>query len=197
MKPATNQAGFSLLELLVSLSLLLVCVTAAASMTVDGSRRTKARQMEMMIQADARNSLALIETTLRSAGWDPVNSGLQGVVVDSTPSGPDNFIEVLADLNEDGDTGEAGEHVTFRHHDGRIEWKRTTDVSEPYVPVSENITNDANEDGTIEPMFVPDSTTNPTRITVTITAQSPARDPATGRFIRCTLTSDVVLRDQL
>lgn len=197
MNPAANQKGFSLLEVLVSLTIVLVCVSAAATMTVDGSRRTKARQMELTTQADVRNTLGLIESTLRSAGWDPANAGFQGVVLDSTPSGPDNFIEALADLNEDGDTDDDGEHVTFRHHDGRIEWKRTSDVSEPFVPVAENITNDANGDGTIEPMFVPDSTSNPTRITVTITGQAPARDPATGRFLRCTLTSDVVLRGRL
>ena len=62
--------------------------------------------------------------------------------------------------------------------------------------LADNISNDANGDGTIEPMFVLDAIP-PTRITVQITAQSPVVDPNTRDFIRYTVSSDVVLRKEL
>jgi hypothetical protein len=40
-------------------------------------------------------------------------------------------------------------------------------------------------------------TPNPTRITVTITAESPVPDPRSGQKIRYTVSSDVVLRKAL
>jgi hypothetical protein len=45
-------------------------------------------------------------------------------------------------------------------------------------------------------MFVPDANP-PTRIGVTVTAQSPTPDPTSGDFIRYTVRSDVVLRKEL
>ena len=62
--------------------------------------------------------------------------------------------------------------------------------------LSANISNDADGDGTIENMFVPDANP-PTRITIQVTAQSPAVDPVSKDFIRYTVSSDVVLRKEL
>ena len=50
---------------------------------------------------------------------------------------------------------------------------------------------------TPEPMFIPNSTTNPTQVTVRITARSPAVDPTSQDFIRVTVTSEVVFRKSL
>jgi hypothetical protein len=44
---------------------------------------------------------------------------------------------------------------------------------------------------------VPDSTTDPQRITVQITAQSPVIDPVTRDFTRYTVSSDVYIRKDL
>ena len=63
--------------------------------------------------------------------------------------------------------------------------------------LADTITNDADGDGVAETMFVPDATTHPTRIMVRITARSPAPDPRSGRYIRYTVSSDVVLRKAL
>jgi hypothetical protein len=46
-------------------------------------------------------------------------------------------------------------------------------------------------------MFLPDTTPTPSRITVQVTAESPVPDPVTGQPIRYTVSSDVVLREQL
>jgi prepilin-type N-terminal cleavage/methylation domain-containing protein len=197
MNRSRPQAGFTLVEMLVSLAAFLLMAGPLAALLVQNAQANKAEQMTVQVQADARNCMLLIENALRTAGWDPRNAGFGAVSLDPSPSGPDNYIEIFADLNEDGDTGDTDEDVTIRHHENRIEWRRTGDTSQPFVVLAEGITNDADGDGTIEPMFTPNSTSNPTSIAVKITAESPMPDPRTGRPIRCTVSSDVALRGQL
>ena len=98
-------------------------------------------------------------------------------------------------LSPDGDWNDLDEEVLIRHSGNQILWRR--DASSSFIVLATNISNDADGNGTIEPMFVPDATPNPSRITVQITAQSPAPDPTSGRFIRYTVSSDVVLRKSL
>jgi len=66
------------------------------------------------------------------------------------------------------------ETVTIRQTNGRVEWRRTSNTMDPFETIGINITNDANGDGTAEQMIIPDSTTNPKRITVRVTATSPS-----------------------
>ena len=138
--------------MLVSLTVLLMVMAGLTSLLIENSRINKAQQLTAQAQADARNSLAVIEQRLRSAGWDPLNAGISTVNLDGDLSDAVSEIEVFADL--DGD-------------------------------------------GTVEPMFVPDSATNPRRISIRITARSPVPNPMSGEFIRFTVASDVVLRKSL
>ena len=195
MRAVRAESGFTLVELLVSLALLSMVLGGVAGLLVQNSRINRAEQMSAEVQSNARNCLSMIVQTLRTAGWDPRNAGFAAVALDPSPTNTNNYIEVFADLNEDGDASDAGEDVIIRWAVDRIEWR--TDPSQPYVTLSDSISNDADGDGTAETMFVPDSMTNPTRITVRITARSPVPDPRTGQFIRYTVSSEVVLRKKV
>ena len=195
MRAVRAEGGFTLVELLVSLALLSMVLGGVAGLLVQNSRINRAEQMSAELQSSARNCLSMIVQVLRTAGWDPRNAGFAAVTLDPSPTNTNNYIEVFADLNEDGDTSDAGEDVTIRWAVDRIEWR--TDPSQPYVTLADSISNDADGDGTAEAMFVPDSMTNPTRITVRITARSPVPDPRTGQFIRYTVSSEVVLRKKV
>jgi hypothetical protein len=140
----------------------------------------------------------MVVQKLRSAGWDPTNAGIATVNLDADLTDLVSEIEVFADINEDGDTDDADEQILIRHlgPTRQIVWRPTSDNTDPFIILSGDISNDADGDGTIEPMFVPDATP-PTRITVQITAQSPAPDPTSRQFIRYTVSSDVVLRKAL
>ena len=189
-----GQRGLTLIELLVSMTVMLLAMTALAKLMVQTSRINKAQQMTAQVQADARSCLTLIEAKLRSAGWDPLNAGLNIVSLDADLSDDVSEIEVFADLDGDGDTDTINEQILIRHANGQIVWRPMSDVNEPFVVLATNISNDADGDGTIEPMFVPDSTTDPQRVTIRITARSPDPNPMSGEFLRYTVTSDVVLR---
>jgi len=195
MRSVRAESGFTLVELLVSLALLSMVLGGVAGLLVQNSRINRAEQMSAEVQSNARNCLSMIVQTLRTAGWDPRNAGFAAVALDPSPTNTNNYIEVFADLNEDGDASDAGEDVIIRWAVDRIEWR--TDPSQPYVTLSDSISNDADGDGTAETMFVPDSMTHPTRITVRITARSPVPDPRTGQFIRYTVSSEVVLRKKV
>ncbi len=192
---ARLQAGFSLIELLVSLAILLLSLSALATLLIQNARTNRAQQLTLATQAAARNSLSVLVPVLRTAGWDPRNAGLPAVSLDT--SGDGAWIEVFADLNEDGDVSDADEDVFIRFQGNKLEWRKTGDVSQPFVTLAEDISNDEDGNGTPEPMFVPDSLVHPTKIAVRITARSPVLDPGTGQYIRYTATTDVLLRGNL
>ncbi len=191
------EGGFTLVEMLVSLTLLSMVFGGIAALMIQNSQINRTEQMSAEVQSNARNCLSMIVQVLRTAGWDPKNAGFAAVGLDPSPTNSTNYIEVFADLNEDGDTNDANEDVTIRWATDTIEWRTTSDTTQPYVTLADSISNDADGDGTPETMFVADSMSNPTRITVRITARSPVPDPRTGQYIRYTVSSEVVLRKKL
>ena len=191
-----RQRGFTLIELLIGLVLMLFVMAGLFGMLIDGSHINKSKKLTIDTQANARSTLSLLVQKLRSAGWDPMNAGLATVTLDADLSDDVSEIEIFSDIDADGDTDGYKEQIWVRHQNGRIEWRPTGDTSVAFVVMAPNISNDADGDGTIEPMFVPDSST-PTRIRVQITARSPMPDPLTGDYIRYTVASDVSLRKRL
>ncbi|MDH3628168.1 MAG: type II secretion system GspH family protein [Acidobacteriota bacterium] len=198
--PRKGESGFTMLEMLISLAVLSMAMSGLASLLVQNSRINKQQQMTAEVQANARNCLSLLVQRMRSAGWNPSNDISVGTLtLDADLSDDDSEIEIFADLTADGDTDEADEQVFIRHDAsaGAIVWRRDNDVLTPFNTVAVNISNDANGDGTIEPMFTPDSVTAPTMVTIQVTAVSPVPDPISGDLIRYTVSSDVVLRKNI
>jgi len=192
-----RQAGFTLVELMVSLVVTLLLAAGLATMMVESSRINRAQQMKARVQADARNCLSMVVQRLRSAGWDPLNADLDTLNLDSDTTDGIAEIELFADLDGDGLNDSLDEQVLIRHVGNQIVWRRTNDVTDPFVVLATNITNDADGDGTVEEMFVPSPATDPTFIRVQITAESPIPDPVSGEFIRYTVSSDVVIRKSI
>jgi type II secretory pathway pseudopilin PulG len=198
-----NQRGFTLTEILISFALLMVGLVAAASVLVTGAKVNQAQQLTVDVQSTARNTLSVIVQALRSGGWNPrnVNTIDKAVMLDQNLGDRISEITVYADLSADGDLNDDGETLKISHDPvhNRVEWVRFPDTETDLDkkkprPIGVHITNDEDGDGTPEPMFAADNTTDPTRITVKITAESPVRDLATGRYIRYTVKSDVLLR---
>jgi type IV pilus assembly protein PilW len=200
---ARTHRGFSLIETLISLVILLLAMGGLASLLIQNAQVNKAQRMTADVQSNARNCLSMIVQKLRGAGWNPMStSSFPVVLTDQDLSDDVSEITIYSDIDDDagtlspdGDWNDTDEEVLIRHTGNQIQWRR--DPSSAFIVLATNISNDADGDGTIEPMFVPDATPNPSRITVQITAQSPAPDPTSGQFIRYTVSSDVVLRKSL
>jgi prepilin-type N-terminal cleavage/methylation domain-containing protein len=198
MAPRHYERGFSLVELMISTLVLLVVMVTLFAMLIHNSKVNKSRKLAMDAQANARSTLSVLVQKLRSAGWDPMNTGTVPVLaLDPDLTDDVSQIEIYADVDGDGTTDQAKEQMLIRHQNGRVEWRSTNDVSAPFTVMAANISNDADGDGTIEPMFVPDSYSDPTRVTVQVTAEAPMPDPLSGEAIRYTVSSDVVLRKRL
>ena len=195
MMSPRHQRGFTLLETLIAVTILFFAVTAIAGLLLQGSRMNKSQQLTVATQSDARKCLAMILAKLRTAGWDPMSAGIQVVQLDTDLGDDIDEIETFADLDADGDTDGVDEQVLIRRIEDRIEWRRSASGSFEILAVG--ISNDGDGDGTREPMFVPDSTTDPTRVVVRITAESPEPDPVTHEAIRCTVSSEIVFRNTL
>jgi prepilin-type N-terminal cleavage/methylation domain-containing protein len=192
-------AGFSLVELLVSMTLLVVALTGVTQLSLESARINRAQQMTAQVQANARNSMAMVLQMMRSAGWDPINAGIPIVAWDAVPADGISEMEIFADLDQDGATDSTDEQVLVRHVNDRILVRRSSDVLEPFTVVATHITNDEDGDGVAEPMFepVPDPNPSAVRVRVRITARSPIPDPMTQRYIRYTVRSEVALRKTL
>lgn len=198
-----RQRGFTMVEALVSLTVLSIAMTGLFSLLVHNSRLNKSEQMKAETQANARNVLSIVVQKLRSAGWDPLGTDLfNGLTLDTNTGDTMAEITVRADYHTagtpdtpDGLADQIDEVIVFRHTNNAIIWDHDDDGNFDVLAI--NISNDADGDGTIENMFVPDSTTDPQRITVQITARSPVIDPITREFSRYTVTSDVYIRKDL
>jgi len=194
LKPRA-QSGFTLIELLVGATIMLVVMAGVTGLLIRSSRVNKSQHVRATVQSDVRSCVAMIVQTLRSAGWDPSGATFAPVVLDSDSSDGISEIEVFADLDGDGYTTGPDEQVLIRHIADRIEWRRG--VSGPFEILAVDISNDADGDGTVEPLFVPDSTSDPTRVLVRVTGESPVPDPLTGQAHRYTVASDVALRKRI
>ena len=190
-----NERGFTVLEALIASAILLSAMAAIGGMLLQSSRWGRSQQLAASSRSDAQSCLMMILGKLRTAGWDPMSAGIQVVQLDTNLGDNISEIETFADLDADGDTDGVNEQVLIRHVGDIIEWRRSASGS--FETLAVGISNDSDGDGTPEPMFVPDSTTDPTRVVVQITAESPEPDPVTQAPMRVTVSSEVVFRKKL
>ena len=190
-----DEKGFTMLEVLIATAILLIAMTAIGGMLLQSSRIGRSQQLAANMQSDARSSLAMIVGKLRTAGWDPMSAGIPVVQLDTNLGDDISEIETFADLDADGDTDGLNEQVLIRHIGDRIEWRR--EASGSFEILAVRVTNDSDGDGNPEPMFIPDSLTDPTRVVVRITTESAEPDPVTRAPMRFTMASEVVFRKKL
>ncbi len=194
----TRSDGFSLLEFMLAVALLLLLFAGLAPTLIQSAQMNRSQQLAAEAQGNARACVTLITERLRSNGWDPRQLGVPPLTLGPISGGGTDSIAVFGDLDENGTLNNAAgsnEAVLIRHQGDRIEWRRG--AAGTFETLAENITDDADGDGTAEPLFVPSPLANPRVIIVRVTARSPTPDPRTGDFARFTVISEVVLRNNL
>lgn len=115
--PGRSSAGFTLVELLVSLTIFAVVAGVLTSVLVSANRTHRQTTHRAEIQAASRQALSLLTAELAQAGADPriPPVGIAAIVAADAAS-----VRVRADLNADGtiQTTEPSEDVTYTYNAG-------------------------------------------------------------------------------
>lgn len=131
-----KQAGFSLLELLIAMTITLA-VMVAASTLLASSLRTRAREnLRSEALAAAQRALSVMSREISNSGYGLTDNGI--VVADSAP----DSIRVRANLNNDADVGDIDEDVRFilqTANNQIVRYDDSTPASQPSV-LATNIT---------------------------------------------------------
>lgn len=189
-----GQRGFSLVEAVVGLAVLALTLGMLGTMLQQSSRINRTQRVQNELQESARSCLSLTVQALRTAGWNPCqNSGVVGVIPFPTAQAAVQQVTLRADLDGDCSFTAADEIVVIRHNVDRVEWMRPN-VSTAWETLATDISNDANDDGVLEPMFVLSSVSNPHTVRVNVTARSRSREVQSGLFQHYSASSLVTLR---
>ncbi len=167
-----GRRGFTLIELLVVLSIQGILLAAVVT-SFTGQLTTHDLQEQInAMQQNARAAMTLVIRDARTAGYDPAETGLTGLVYH-----PDRLI-ITADHNGDGDLSDANERVVYFHDPGRLVLRR--DTGGGGQPLAEDV-----QGFTVE--FL-DAAGNPTTVTaairrlrVSVTARTSKPDPTYHR----------------
>jgi type IV pilus assembly protein PilW len=115
--PGRPSAGFSLVEMLVTLTIFAVVAGILATVLVSANRTHRQTTHRADIQAASRQALSLLTAELAQAGADPMIPpvGIVGLIVADSTS-----VRLRADLNADGtiQTTEPSEDVTYTYDAG-------------------------------------------------------------------------------
>lgn len=109
-----RRAGFTLVEMMTSLTILGV-VMGAVTGTVVSAQRSYVRQRETVRAQEAQRAAQItLATVLRSAGADPLQRGIARLDPDPTGAGSFTSVRVVSDFNPaDGDVADPLEDVLF------------------------------------------------------------------------------------
>jgi prepilin-type N-terminal cleavage/methylation domain-containing protein len=114
--PRNPQHGMTLVELLVTMTVLGMVMLVVTGILMSSSRVESRTVRRAEVQAASRQAVALMTAELRQAGADPSvpPAGIVGVVAADS-----HAVRVRADLNGDGSiqTAEPSEDVTYRWSD--------------------------------------------------------------------------------
>jgi len=120
-KPMQNSTekgvqGFTLVELLIAMAITLVVIGSLASTFISQRKTYNVQEQITEMQQTARAAMDMISREVKMAGYDPdfprifgTVSGIFGIPYSATQ------LAIRADLNEDGDTSDTHENITYTY----------------------------------------------------------------------------------
>jgi hypothetical protein len=199
MRALAGHRGSSFVELLTST--LLVCILSAMSYGFARAALRSARVQEAKSETQEVAALALdvLSHELRMAGFSAAGQPLVGV----RAAGPER-VQVVADLNGDGDTADSNEVVTYTYDGDKRQLMRATSDGSPqpfarHVPaggVRFSFYDATGAEIPAESMTLADRQ-RIHRIDTTLVLELPGPDQESTQPLRTSATSTVYLRNQL
>jgi type IV pilus assembly protein PilW len=132
-----TQTGFTLIEMLIALAMSSLVLAGLYSVYLSQKRAYDLREQVVEMQQNVRSGLTLMTREIRTAGYNPTGASGVGIVA----AGPQS-LRITTDLNDDGDTNDANEDVTYSLYDsgedGDLDLGRKP-AGGQNAPVAENI----------------------------------------------------------
>ncbi len=190
--PKNKESGFTLVELLIAMTIGLIILAALSSTFLMQSKIYDVQEQIVEMVQTARAAMDMMSREIRMAGYDP--SGLAGAGIVSATSNSINFTLDITDDAEtgppDGDTGDSNENITYSLYTeaGIQKLGRKSKATAVNQPVAENI----------EDLQISQSGNS---INVSLTARTTKPDPAYthptygDHYRRYTLTSVITPRN--
>jgi type IV pilus assembly protein PilW len=104
-----REAGFSLVELLVAMTLGLIVLTGLSNTFLMQNRAYDMQDQIMVATQKARGAMDLLSRELRMAGYDPRGAGFDPLPVSTTQ------LRIRTDLNGDGQTTSTNENIIYAY----------------------------------------------------------------------------------
>ena len=135
-----NESGFTLVELLIAMTIGLIILAALSSTFLMQSKIYDVQEQVVEMVQTARAAMDMMTREIRMAGYDP-----KGAMQRSNPAGAKfvgipndaNKLQVYADLNGDEDTGDSNEDITYTYDAANLQLDRNTGGGDQ--PFAENI----------------------------------------------------------
>ncbi len=187
--PKNKESGFTLVELLIAMTIGLI-ILAALSSTFLIQRKTYDVQEQIveMVQT-ARAAMDMMTREIRMAGYNPAGSTFEGITYNSSQ------LQILADLDGNGSTADSNENITYTYDGTNFQIDRNTGGGAQ--PFAENIQSftfnylDSNGNSTTTSADI-------RQIMITITARTSRADgdySANGGYRTHVLTSLIIPRN--
>ena len=116
-----KEAGFSLFELLIAMTITLAVMVAASTLLASSLRTRTRENLRSEALAAAQRSLSIMSREIGNSGYGLTDNGI--ISADSSATS----IRVRANLNNDGDVDDIDEDVRFVYQSGNTEIVRYDD----------------------------------------------------------------------
>jgi type IV pilus assembly protein PilW len=112
--PKNKESGFTLVELLISMTISLIILAALSSTFLMQRKIYDVQEQIVEMVQTARAAMDMMTREIRMAGYDPTGAGFDGITYDA------DQLEIKADMyetnntgNPDGDTDDSNEHIKY------------------------------------------------------------------------------------
>ena len=171
MSKLKKKAGFTLIELMVSMTIGLVVLAAVAGTFTVQLRQNSAEEQLAQMQQDVRGALDLMVREIEMAGFKPAGVAVNGIATSTATT-----LRIKLDLDSTGSTTDgATDDISYTYSSGVL--TRTLNNPASSATLADNLTSfsfsylDANGAATT-------TSTAVRRITINITAQTARADPS-------------------
>lgn len=113
VKSAGGDQGYSLLEIMVAVAIMMLILAGISTLLVEGQRISAGQTDFLRMHQSARTAMDLMSREILMAGYDPTNPIYPFIRTPPILDPSANTLRILADLNNDGDTSDADENVYY------------------------------------------------------------------------------------